>query len=113
MIKCNKADFFVLQNEFSRCITEFSCICALVQKPAVGISLSLQTGMCQLKLSVTRHAFHLGRTKGSAVGCWHRGGTTVISLWGNSDTNPLENPVYGTISSENLFSGTVIFQSCL
>lgn len=37
----------------------------------------------------------------------------IVSTWGNSDTNPLENPVYGTISSENLFSGTVIFQSLL
>lgn len=93
MIKCNKADIFVLQNKFNRCIRESSCIGALVQQPAVGISLVFpklaETGMCQLKLSVTREALHLGRTKGTAVGSWHRGETRVISPWGNSDTNPL------------------------
>lgn len=62
---------------------------------------------------MTRDAFHLGRTKGTVGGWWHREGTWVISSWENSDINALKNPVYGTIGSDSLFSGTVIFQSCL
>lgn len=73
-----------------------------------------ETGTCQLKHTATRRAFHLWTRKpqhGASIGEEPGRKSFIVSTWETVTVIPLKNSVYGTISSENLFSGTVIFQS--
>lgn len=91
MIKCNKTDFvcvYVAKQVQKMQHRALMVLCTGATDCSGDFTKLAETGMCQLKLTVTRRAFHLWTTKGTTAGCWHRGGTPeeIVSLFQHGET---------------------------